>query len=111
MEKILEIAKELGEALAAHPIGKRYQSSRESLDTDSTAKELIQSYEKAAMQISQKEHQGKPIEPEEKRQMAELQSRLAGNPVIKSWLQSQVDYMDLLRQVNEQVMKQVSPVK
>jgi cell fate (sporulation/competence/biofilm development) regulator YlbF (YheA/YmcA/DUF963 family) len=110
MEKILEIAKELGEALAAHPIGKRYHDSHKAIDTDPTAKELIQSYEKAAMQIGQKEHQGRPVEPSEKRHLAELQSQLAGNTVIKVWLKAQVDYMDLLRQVNDQVMKQVAPI-
>jgi cell fate (sporulation/competence/biofilm development) regulator YlbF (YheA/YmcA/DUF963 family) len=105
MEKILEIAKQLGEALAEHPIGKRYNEAREALDADPAAKQLIQDYEKSAMQLSQKEQQGRPIEPEDKRKMASLQSQLAGNLAVKQWLQSQVDYMDLLRQVNEQVLK------
>lgn len=110
MEKILEIAKQLGEALAEHPIGKRYKESQDALDADSTAKQLIQDYEKAAMQLSQKEQQGRPIEPEEKRKMAALQTQLAGNPAVKQWLQSQVDYMDLLRKVNEQVLKPGQPI-
>ena len=61
------------------------------------------------MKISQKEQKGEPIEPEEKHSLMDLQTALTGNETVKSWLKAQVDYMDLMRKVNEQVMLQVTP--
>jgi cell fate (sporulation/competence/biofilm development) regulator YlbF (YheA/YmcA/DUF963 family) len=110
MEKIFELAKQLGESLAEHPIGKRYHGAKDILDADSSAKTLIQEYEQIVVKLGQKEKQGKPIEPEEKRMLTDLQSKLAGNESVKKWMESQVEYMNLLRQINDQVMKEVQDV-
>jgi cell fate (sporulation/competence/biofilm development) regulator YlbF (YheA/YmcA/DUF963 family) len=105
MEKILELAEQLGEAMAEHPTGKKYLAAKAELDADPTARQLIGDYEQTAMQIGQKEHQGRPIEPEEKRKLGEIQGKLAGNISIKHWMQAQMEYLNLLRQVNQQFMK------
>lgn len=105
MEKILELADQLGQAMADHPTGQKYLAAKDELDGDPTARQLIGDYEKTAMQIGQKEQQGRPIEPEDKRKLAEIQVKLAGNMAIKHWMQAQMEYLNLLRQVNQQFMK------
>ncbi len=104
MEKIFELAKELGEALAAHPIGKKYLEARGKMDSDPTAKQIIQDYETAARKIEEKERAGRPIEPEDKRNLANLQGKITGNEVVKKWMETQVEYLNLLRQINDLVM-------
>jgi cell fate (sporulation/competence/biofilm development) regulator YlbF (YheA/YmcA/DUF963 family) len=107
MEKIFELAKELGEALAAHPIGKKYHGAKEALDADEAAKKIIQEYEQMATRLGQKERQGQPIEPEDKRGLAALQGKISASDSVKKWMEAQVEYLNLLRQVNELVMKEL----
>ncbi len=109
MENIFELAKQLGEALAEHPIGKKYNDARQMLDKDPAARQAIQDYETYARQLEQKNREGKPIEPEEKRKLAGFQARISGNEAIKKWMEAQVDYMNLLRQINDLVMKENEP--
>ncbi len=106
MEKIFELAKELGEALAVHPIGKKYHEAKGILDGDEAAKKIIQEYEQTASRLGQKERQGKPIEPEDKRSLAALQGKIASNESVKKWMEAQVDFMNLLSQINNLVMKE-----
>ena len=105
MEKILELAQQLGEAMAEHSVGKKYLAVKSQLDADPAARQLIQDYEQAAMTIGQKEQQGRPIEPEDKRKLADIQTKIAANTTIKLWMQTQMEYLNLLRQVNEQFLK------
>ena len=105
MEKILELARQLGEAMAEHPVGKKYLDVKSQLDADPAARQLIGDYEQAAMSIGQKEQQGRPIEPEDKRKLNEIQGKIAGNAAIKLWMQAQMEYLNLLRQVNQEFLK------
>jgi cell fate (sporulation/competence/biofilm development) regulator YlbF (YheA/YmcA/DUF963 family) len=105
MEKIFDLAKDLGEELANHPIGKRYQDARTAMDADPAARQLIQDYEQAAVRVEQKGRQGRPIEPEEKRTLSDLQGKIARNESVKKWMEAQVEYLNLLRQINDLVMR------
>jgi cell fate (sporulation/competence/biofilm development) regulator YlbF (YheA/YmcA/DUF963 family) len=105
MEKILELAEQLGQAMGEHAVGKKYLAAKAQMDADPIARQLIQDYEKAAMAMGQKEQQGRPIEPEDKRKLAEIQGKIASNMSVKSWMQAQMEYLNLLRQVNQQFMK------
>jgi cell fate (sporulation/competence/biofilm development) regulator YlbF (YheA/YmcA/DUF963 family) len=111
MDKIFDIAKELGEALADHPIMKKYNEARMKMESDPTAKQLIQDYETTARQLEQKAHTGRPIEPEEKRTLSTLQGKVVSNEAVKRWMEAQVEYMNLLRQVNDEVMRPVQPTE
>ena len=106
MEKIFELSKQLGEALAEHPAAKQYLSARKAMEADPEAKQLIADYEKAAAALERKGKEGKPIEPEEKRNLAGLQGKIASNDSVKKMLQTQMEYMNLLRQINHLVMKE-----
>ena len=104
MEKILELAKRLGREIAANPIGTRYAEASKKLDKDPDAQKLIKEYEAKAQEIAKKEREQKPVEPEEKHALQEMQTQIAEHDTIKTWMQSQVEYVNLLRKVNEAVM-------
>ena len=107
MEKILELAKQLGQEIANNKIAKQYFEASKALDEDADAQELIKQYEQQAQQLAMKERQAQPIEPQEKQKLADLQAKIAENPKIKQWMQEQVEYVNLLRKVNETVMAQM----
>ena len=107
MEKILELAKQLGQEIANDSIAKQYFDASKSLDGNSEAQELIKQYEQQAQQLAMKERQAQPVEPQEKQKLSDLQTQIAENPTIKQWMQAQVEYVNLLRKVNETVMAQM----
>ncbi len=109
MEKIFELAKELGEALAAHPAVKQFIQTTETLQGDPDVRNILQQDRDMHEKIARKENEGKPIEPEEKRAIAELQTKMAGNEKIKKFMTAQMEYSNLMRRVNDLVMKPMQP--
>ncbi len=107
MEKILELAKQLGQEIASTLIAQQYFDASKKLDEDKDAQDLIKQYEQQAQQLAMKERQAQPIEPQEKQKLSDLQTKIAENPTIKQWMQAQVEYVNLLRKVNEAVMAQM----
>lgn len=104
MEKILELAKRLGREIAANPIGVKYADVSSKLDKDPEAQKLIKEYEAKAQEMAKKEREQKPVEPEEKHTLQNMQAQIAEHDTIKAWMQAQVEYVNLLRKVNECVM-------
>ena len=73
------------------------------VDDDQQAQQLLKDYEAQARRIGELEASGKPIEPEHKQELAQLQSQISSNELIKKFLQAQVGYMDVMRKVNEKI--------
>ena len=59
--------------------------------------------------IADLEREGKAIEVGDKHKLSQLQSQISSNPAVKDFMAAQVDYMNLMRKVNEAVMKQLAP--
>jgi cell fate (sporulation/competence/biofilm development) regulator YlbF (YheA/YmcA/DUF963 family) len=109
MEKIFELAQALGEALAAHPAVKQFIETTDALSTDPDVQKILQQERDMNIKLGQKERDGKPIEPEEKRAFAGLQSQMAGNDKIKKFMAAQMEYSNLMRKINDLVMKPLQP--
>ena len=56
-----------------------------------------------AREIDVKASQGKPVEVDEKREVAELQKRVASNDRIKAMLRAETDYLDMMRRINQAI--------
>lgn len=109
MEKIFELARELGETLAVHPAVKQFIAATETLQGDPEVQKLLQQDRDMHEKLARKESEGKPIEPEEKRALAQFQVQMAGNEKIKKFMTAQMEYSSLMRKVNDLVMKAVQP--
>jgi cell fate (sporulation/competence/biofilm development) regulator YlbF (YheA/YmcA/DUF963 family) len=108
MNEIIEQAGRLGGMIAKSMQATKLREAKEALHKDAAATALLADYQKQAMKVGQLEEQNKPIEVEDKRKLQELQSKLVSMDVFKKFTATQVEYIDLMRKVNEALRKELA---
>lgn len=103
MDDIIADAAALGKKIAAHPTMKAFIDAVNALKADSEAESLLKKYQVKSREIDTKASQGKPVEVDEKRELAELQHKVAGNDKIKAVSRCETDYLDMMRRINEAI--------
>ena len=107
MDNILTLAQQLGKAIAASPAGVAMKAAQESVRADGTTLKLMRDFQTQAQKIAHLEENNKPIEPPDKHKLEELENQLAANDRIKKLTEAQMEYMDLIRQVNESIQREL----
>jgi cell fate (sporulation/competence/biofilm development) regulator YlbF (YheA/YmcA/DUF963 family) len=108
MDAIMDLAGRLGEAIRLHPRYERLRAADEAVRADKSATDALEAYNRAAAQMQQKEHAGRPIEVEEKRQLSRLQQVVAANETVKAFMRAQADYAELMRSMNEAIFASIT---
>ena len=108
MDEILELATKLGKRIAADPRAKSMAEARAALDSSIDDKRLLSDYEKLQREFQQREQEGKPIEPDEKRALADLHAKVVGSEVVKALVKAQVDYAELMQAVSQRVEQEAT---
>ena len=103
MDQILELATRLGEKIAADPRGRQMADARTALDGSLQDRQLLEDYEAQQQKMSDLAAAGKPIEPEDKRRLADLHGKVIGSRVIKDLLRAQADYLELMTAVSQRI--------
>lgn len=103
IQPILDKAKALGEALAAHPQVQSYVQAQQAVRSDQEAQQLLQQYQARAAEIQQKEAQGQAVEVDEKKQLKDIEAQMAGRDSLKGLMRSQTEYVNLMNQVNRAI--------
>lgn len=102
-EEIMSAAKNLSELIAEHPTTKKFEAAVNKLNDDTEAQRTLADQQRLIGKLAEKEAEGQPIEPEEKQQLEAVRQKVMMNPVLGELQMAQMDYLDLMRQV-EQVM-------
>ncbi|MHC4695539.1 MAG: YlbF/YmcA family competence regulator [Planctomycetota bacterium] len=99
MNEILELAVKLGKLINADPRAERMAKARAALENSAADRQLLGEYEKAQLKIHELEANGSPIEPEDKRDLADAHGKVAASEVMKELMRAQVDYAELMNGV------------
>jgi len=99
--QILNAASQLGRMISEHPAVRKYGEILAAIREDVEAQRLLADYSRHMDLIGEKESQGRPIEVEDKRRLADLQGRVAMNAKLRDMQIAQMDYVDLMRSVDE----------
>jgi len=100
MEDIIADARALGKKIAAHPRMTRFMRAAGAVAEDSEAQSILKTYQEQAHRIGELEQAGKPIEPEDKRKLADCEAKLAGNDKVKDMMKAQADYLEMMHRIN-----------
>ena len=73
------------------------------VEADEQAIKLIEDYQRQMQKIAELEGSAKPIEPEDKHKLTELQQKMASNETLKSWMKAQADFSELMGKVNKAI--------
>ena len=100
-QKLLDQARALGEAIAAHPSVQAWRQAANAVAGDADTRTLLGEYQHQAERLRQLEAQMKPVEVADKRKLAELQDQVAGNTLIKQMMAAETDYVSLMNRINQ----------
>jgi len=101
--EILDSARELGKKIATHAVAVKLEGTIGRLQEDREAQRLLADYQRHLTALGEKEAAGKPIEVEDKAKLEKLQNGVVRNPVLREFQMAQMDYVDLMRQVDEAI--------
>jgi len=101
MDAIIELARQLGEAISNSNQAAALRSVRQEMTGQDELMKLMSDYEQQMDRISKLESEGKPVEVDDKRALRDLHDSLVSNPTFKKFNEAQMEYIDLMRKVNE----------
>ena len=107
MEEILRRAEELGRAIREHARYKRLMEADARVRGDASAAEALKAYNGTVMKIAEKEQKRQPIEAEEKRAVERLRGAVVANVAIKTCMQAQADYAELMKTMTDAIYSQL----
>ncbi|MDY6914600.1 MAG: YlbF family regulator [Planctomycetota bacterium] len=108
MSAVTELAERLGKAIADSPAATNLRDARKAVNQQPELEKLLKDFQQQSERIAQMEQENKPVEVEDKRKLQELHGELIASDVFKKYTAAQVEYVDLMRKVNEAIGRQIS---
>ena len=111
-EEIVAAARDLGKLIATHQAAEKFEQTVKKLEGDVDAQRAFTDYQRQMQTVAEKQQKNEPIEVEDKRELEQLQNAVVRNAVLRDFQMAQMDYVDLMRRVDEAMSRQVegSPV-
>jgi cell fate (sporulation/competence/biofilm development) regulator YlbF (YheA/YmcA/DUF963 family) len=103
--EIIDLAGKVGDLIAAHPSVAKYKDAQRAIASDPEATRLMGEFQKLLMNLSAQEQQGLPATEAQERTLQALQTQIASNLRVKALSIAEVDFYDLLRKVNQRMLK------
>ena len=104
-QQIMDAAEKLGQLVAQHPAVERYKQAQKSVADDPEAGRLLQDFERQLGTLARQEESGMPVTDAQRQQLESLQSRIVSHLKIKNLNMAQVDFIDLLRKINQTIQR------
>lgn len=100
-QEILAAAADLGKLIQTHAAAIKFEQVVKQLQDDIEAQRLMTDLNRHIEKLGQKEAQGQPIEVSDKKTLDELQQKVIRHPLLSQFQMVQMDYLDLMRQVDD----------
>ena len=111
MQDIIQLAERLGKAIADAPQTKALRAARKAMNDNAETVQVLADYQKHVEKVAMLEQDNKPIEVEDKHKLKDFEEKLLGRPEFKGFTAAQVEYVDMMRKVNEAIHKQLAEVE
>jgi len=103
MEDVLQKADDLAQAIRASDRYQVMRSAEATFQADEEAQKLTEEFQAAQALVAQKEKDGKPIEVEDKRRLAEIQQKVGASENLQAFLRAQADFYEMMNRVNTSI--------
>lgn len=103
MEDIIADARALGKKIAANERTRAFMTAARAVAEDRDAQGILKAYQDQVQVMQQAEASGKPIEPADKRKLADNEAAIAGNAKLKEMMKAQADYMEMMHRINNAI--------
>ena len=108
MAAIIELAERLGKAISESPQAAALRTARDEMGKQPEIDQLLKDFRTQNEKIAALEAEGKPVEVDDKHKFQELHDKLVANEVFKKFTAAQVEYVDLMRKVNQAMGKELT---
>ena|SRR5688500_9948302 len=102
-QQIMSEADKLGQLVAQHPAVEKYKQAQKAVTEDPDASRTMMEFERQLETLSRQEASGMGITDAQRQQLETLQSRIVSNIKVKALNMAQVEFIDLLRKVNQAI--------
>lgn len=106
--QILLLAEKLGKEIHQSPQASALREAKKQLDQHKDVLDNLQAYQEHMDKVQALEHENKPIEVADKHKLQELHDKLVANDIFKKYTAAQVEYVDLMRKVNNTLRKELA---
>ncbi len=106
-QQILDEANKLSDLVAQHPAVESYRKAQRSVAEDPDASRALGEFDRTLETLARQEAQGMPVTDAQRTQLEALQSRIVSNIKVKALNMAQVEFIDLLRKVNQAVLSKL----
>ena len=103
MDEILDLATRLGKRIAQDARASLMVDAQVALENSLTDRNLLGEYERQQQKVYELEAAGRPIEPEDKRKLADLHGKVVTSPIIKQVLKAQADFLEIMHAVSQRI--------
>jgi len=100
-QEIIEKARDLGKLIQTHAAAQRFQDSVAALQADQDAQRDLNDFNRKVQTLAERQAQGQPVTEADRTELEKLQKQVIMNPVLSAFQMAQMDYVDLMRQVDE----------
>lgn len=104
-QTILDAAEKLSQMVADHPATARYKAAQKSVTDDPEASRLLSEFDRQIETLARQEQSGVPVSDVQRQGLESLQSRIISHLKIKNLNMAQVEFIDLLRKVNQTIQR------
>ena len=104
-QSIMEAAEKLSAMVAEHPAVGKYKAAQKAVSDDPEAGRLLADFERQIETLARQEQSGMPVTDAQRRQLEGLQGRIVSHIKIKNLNLAQVDFIDLLRKINQTIQR------
>ena len=104
-QQIMDAAEKLSQMLADHPAVARYKAAQKAVTEDAEASRMLGEFDQQIERLARQEQTGMPITDAQRQQLESLQTRIVSHLKIKNLNLAQVEFVDLLRKVNQTIQR------
>ena len=105
--EIVQTAEKLGQLVAQHPSVTKFKAAQKAVSEDAEASRLLGDFDRQLETLARQEQSGMAVTDAQRQQLETLQSRIVSNVKVKNLNMAQVEFIDLLRKVNQAVQSKV----
>lgn len=103
MDDIIAHARDLGKKIAAHPRCAAFLDAARKVAADEQAQRILRDYQDQLARVRALEETGKPVEPQDKRKLADCEAKVAQSEPLKAMIRHQADYLELMAKINQAI--------
>jgi cell fate (sporulation/competence/biofilm development) regulator YlbF (YheA/YmcA/DUF963 family) len=104
-QQILDEAEKLSKLVADHPSLAKYKAAQKAVSEDADASRLLADFDRQIETLARQEQSGMPITDAQRHQLEALQSKIISHIKIKNLNLAQVEFIDLLRRINQTIQR------